>query len=224
MHHLERAGALTVKVLVLTYAFDPFMHHGPYYIAEIDLGWYPNALFPPLLFGIGIDVVEPAEELAIEIRSSDDVTFRMLGMFEKFFTKWLSKSHILKNNYDLEWLLGNAMILPAIYLQGVTGEFQYKKYTFPIAKKHFTRQEWEPIERASLLRATLEPRSALPSGIVTIAREVRWPGLLRIWGRYHPASIRRAKKATKQLGENYPESVLKLLNIMKTKLDRVHRD
>lgn len=215
---------LAIEVLILIYEFDPFMHHGPYYISEIDLGWYPEAIFPSLLFRFCADVLEPAEELAINIRPSEDVTEKMIDMFENFFRKWQSRPFLLKNSFDLEWVLGSTMLLPALYLQRITKLFHYKKDTFPLAKRDFTAGEWEPIARASHLRVHLNPRPNLPSGVIAVAKIVRWPGLLRIWGRCNSDSIRRAKTVSAQLGKDYPQKVLHLINAMKVKIDKVSNE
>jgi len=212
---------MAIEVLILTYEFDPFMHHGPYYISEIDTGWYPEAFFPSLLFLFGVDVLEPAEELAINIRPSEDVTEKMIDLFEKFFKQWESRPFLLKNSFELEWLLGSAMLLPALYLQYITKLFHYKKDAFPVAKRDFIADEWEPIDRASHLRVHLGPRVNPPSGVIAIAKIVRWPGLLRIWGRYNRDSISRAKTVSAQLGKDYPQRILHLINVMKSKIDKV---
>lgn len=216
--------ALAIQVLILTYDFDPFMHHGPYYISEIDLGWYPDAFFPSLLFRFGADVLEPVEELAINIRSSEDITEKMIDMFENFFRKWQSRPFLLKNRFDLEWVLGSTMLLPALYLQRITKLFRYKRDTFPLARKDFTADEWEPVARASHLRTHLNPRPNPSSGVMAIARAVRWPGLLRIWGKCNNDGIRRAKTVSAQLGKDYPQKVLHLINAMKIKIDKVSNE
>jgi len=215
---------LAITILILTYEFDPFMHHGPYYIAEIDLGWYPDAFFPSSLFLLGVDLLEPATELAVNIRPSEDVTDKMIDMFETFFKQWKSNPCLLKNSFELEWLLGNAMILPALYLQYVTKLFHYKKDTFQLAKKDFTSDEWEPIDRASHLRVSLGSRPNPPPGVIAIAKIVRWPGILRVWGRYHPYSISRAKKVSVRLGKNYPQRVSHLIDVMKFKIHKVSNE
>jgi len=213
--------ALAIHILILTFGFDPFMHHGPYYISEIDLGWYPEALFPSLLFHSGVDVLETAEELAINIRPSEDVTEKMIDMFQDFFRKWQLKPVLLKTTFELEWLLGSAMLLPALYLQYITKSFHYKRDTFSLARKDFTADEWEPIERASYLRAHLDSRPNPSSGILAIARALRWPGFLHIWGRCTRDSVNRAKIVSAQLGKDYPQKVLHLIDAMKFKMDKV---
>jgi hypothetical protein len=213
--------ALVIEVLILALAFDPFMHHGPHNITEIDLRWYPDAFFPSLLFLLGVDVLEPAKELSIKIRPSEDVTHQMIDMFEKFFKQWESRPLLLKNSFELEWFLGSAMLLPALYIQYTTKLFHNKKDTFPIAKRDFTAEEWEPIDRASYLREHLGPRVNPLLSVIAIAKIVRWPGLLAIWGRYNRVGIIRAKKVSALLGEDYPQRILHLISVMKSKIGKV---
>jgi len=217
---LLRLRDLAREILTLTYAFDPFMHHGPYYISEIDLAWYPEAMFPSVLFGYGVDLLDDSQELEIWTRPSNDVTDQQLDMFEKFFRDWPSNPFILKDSYELEWVLGSAMLLPALYLQRKTGEFRYKRDTFSLAEKDFSPQEWEPIRTASELRNSLGSRPKPPQWVVWFARRLRWPGLLQCWARHHPVSVQRAQEATKVLESDYPQRVLRLLKSMRSKVPR----
>jgi len=209
---------LAARILLLTYAFDPFMHHGPYYISEIDLTWYPGALFPPVLFSYGVDLLDDSQELEIWIRPSDDVTDRMFDMFEIFFEQWPSDPFMLNDNYDIEWLLGSVMLLPALYLHRGTGEFRYKRDTFPLAEKDFTPEEWEPVRTATELRENLSNRPKTSRLLIRLARLMKWPGLLQRFARRRPISIARAQKVTKALGPDYPQRVLVLLRAMKGKI------
>lgn len=210
---------LAGKILTLTYAFDPFMHHGPYYISEMDLKWYPEAMFPLTLFGYGVGLIDSSQELEVGTRASDDVTNQQLDMFEKYFANWPSNPFVLKDSYDLEWVLGSVMLLPALYLQRKTGVFHYKRDTFPLAEKDFSTEEWEPIQIASTLRASLGTRPKPPRPLVWVALCLRWPGLLQRWACRHPLSIQRARKATKTLGQDYTQCVLLLLRMMKSKIE-----
>jgi len=210
---------LAAEILTLTYSFDPFMHHGPYYFSEIDLKWYPEAMFPSILFGYGVDLLDNSEELEIGVRPSDYITDQQLRMFERFFESWPNSPFVLKDSYDIEWLLGSAMLLPALYLQRKTGAFYYKRDTFPLAEKDFSTEEWEPIKIASTLRASLGTRPKPPRPLLWLALFLRWPGLLQRWARRQPLSIQRAGKATTALGQDYPQRVLRLLRTMKSKIE-----
>ena len=215
---LLRLRHLAMKILTLMYAFDPFMHHGPYYLSEIDLAWYPEAMFPSVLFQYGVELLDNPPELKIRVRPSHDFTDQQLDMFEKFFQNWPSNPFILKDSYELEWVLGNTMILPALYLQRRTGEFRYKRDTFPLAEKDFSPQEWEPIHIASHLRHNLGPRPKPPRWLIQLTLRLGVPGLVQCLARRHPLSIRRAQEAIKVLGPDYSQRVLHLLKSMRRKL------
>jgi predicted nucleotidyltransferase len=209
---------LASAILIQTYAFDPFMHHGPYYLAEIDLNWYPEAMLPMVLFSHGVDLLDGSAAVEVWTRPSFDMTLQMLDRFEKSFENWASSPFVLADSYALEWVLGNAMILPALYLQGRTGRFRYKRDTFPLAQGGFSSEEWEPIRLASAVRTSLGGRPKPSELLVRLAQWLEWPGLLQAWERRRPASLSRAQKAAKTLGADYPQRVLLLLRAMKKKL------
>jgi hypothetical protein len=211
---------LAVEILTLTYAFDPQMHHGPHYVSAIDLGWYPEAMFPSMLFGYGVDLLDNSPELDIWVRPSNDVTDQILDMFERFFEGWPSSPFVLKDSHDLEWVLGSAMLLPALYLQQRSGAFHYKRDTFLLAEKDFSTEEWEPIRTASELRVNLGPRAKPSRQLVWLARRLQWPGVLQLWARRHPVSVRRGREATRVLGPDYPLRVLRLLTAMKSRIPK----
>lgn len=215
---LMRLRRLADEILILTYAFDPFMHHGPYYISEIDLLWYPEAIFPTVLFAYGIDLLNNSQELKITTRSSGDVTDQQLDVFEEFFKKMSLKPVVAKDSYELEWVLGNAMILPALYLQRLTGEFRYKRDTFLPAEKDFSPETWEPIQTATSVRLNLSYRPNIPKIIMRFAAMLNWPIILQWFARHHPQSVERARMATTVLGIDYPKRVLILLNSIRSKL------
>lgn len=213
---LIRLRRVAAKVLTSTYAFDPFMHHGPYYLSEIDLVWYPEAMFPLVLFENAFDLLDPEQELAIATRPSEDVTDAMLEAFESFFRSKNTKFAV-KNYYDLERILGSAMLLPALYLQRCTGQFRYKRDTFPLAQKDFSVCEWQPIRKATELRGSLTERPKPPARLVALANRIGAPGLVQWWALCNPRSWRVARKASRKLGSDYPQQVLRLIASMHAK-------
>jgi predicted nucleotidyltransferase len=215
---LRELRKLASAILILTYAFDPFMHHGPYYLAEIDLNWYPEAMFPTVLFSYGVDLLDGSQEVEVRTRPSFDITLQMLEMFEKSFANWASRPFALADSYLLEWVASSAMLLPVLYLQGRTGRFRYKRDTFPLAQEDFSSEEWEPIRLASSLRISLGGRPKPFGLLIRLARWLEWPGLLQAWARRRLASVSRAQAAAETLGADYPWRVLFLLRAMKKKL------
>lgn len=215
---LLRLRILARRILTLTHAFDPFMHHGPYYIPEIDLAWYSEAMFPSIIFGYGIDLVGQNEDLEIWARDSAYETDQMLDMFRDFFNSWASKPIILKDGFDVEWVLGNVMILPALYYQRLTGNFLFKRDSFQQTKSDFTPQEWEVIRIATDLRATLGPRPRPGYLLLLVASLLRWPFFLQKWAKNHPESIQRANDVQYKLGRDYISKVIKFLAAIQQRL------
>jgi hypothetical protein len=211
---------VAAEMLICTYEFDPFMHHCPYYISEIDLLWYPEAMFPLVLFQHGVDLMDAPEALVCLTRPSDDVTDELLAMFERWFQTQSSNGNLVRDRYDLEWMLGNAMLLPALYLQRRTRQFRYKRETFALAQREFSHEEWEPIRKATEIRATLAPRRVPPRALVALGTRLCAPGLVQWWARRHPDSVRAASESIGKLGPDYSQQVLRLLASMRTKLDK----
>jgi hypothetical protein len=207
------------ELLVRTYEFDPFMHHCPYYLSEIDLGWYPEAMFPLVLFEYAVDLIDRPESLLCSTRASDDITDEMLDMFERWFQDRVADPEPLRSHYDVEWTLGNAMLLPALYLQRRTGRFRYKRDTFQLAQVDFSHEEWEPIRQASEVRMALEPRIPPPPIIVRLALLLRSPSLVQRWAIRQPRSRQAARNASRELGADFPQRVVRLLNSMRAKLN-----
>jgi SAM-dependent methyltransferase len=215
---LLRLRELAARILSFTYAFDPFMHHGPYWLTEIDLAWYPEAAFPSVLFGYAVDLLDGCEELEIHVRPSEDVTDQLLSRFERFFAGWPSNPFVLKDSYDVEWVLGSTMFLPALYLQRRTGRFRYKRDTFPLAEKDFSRDQWEAVRVATELRAALGSRPKPSRWLVRVAGRLGVPGVLQRRARRNQKSIVRAQQAADVLGAGYPQRVVHLIKAMKSKL------
>jgi hypothetical protein len=215
---LLRLRAFARKALTLTYAFDPFMHHGPYYIPEMDLRWYPDAHFPCVLFKYGVDMVEPERSLDVRTRISENLTHEQFSIFANFFRNRATERHVPDNGFDLEWLLGSAMILPALYLQGMTGEHRYKRDTFSLAERDFSHEEWEPIRTATNLRERLGPRPKPSRALASLAMGIGWPGLLQRRAIQADARSSRLHDAAEILGPDFPHRVLRLIAVMKSRL------
>jgi len=215
---LLRLRNLAREILTLTYAFDPFMHHGPYYIPEIDLAWYPEAMFPSILFGYGVDLFEQNEDLEILARDSTDVSDQMLDLFKDFFQRRASNPNPLKDSFDIEWVLGSTMLLPTLYYQSLTGAFLFKRDSFPRTEPDFSPEEWEPVRTATDVRATLGPRPRPGRALLWSSRLLRWPFLLQEWAKGHSSNAQRAREVQHKTGMDYSARVLKLLEAMQQRL------
>ncbi len=213
--NLLRLRRLASQILTLTHAFDPFMHHGPFYLAEMDFRRYPEALFPSVLFGYGADLAGLSEALWLCASPSEGVTDRLLDDLQALFERWPSDPLVLRDGHELECILGCTLILPALYLQRRTGTFRYKRETFSLAERDFSSEVWEPIRTASRLRRQLGPRPKPSQQLVATARWLQWPGLLTRQLLRCPSSCQRAQEAANVLGPDYPGRVLRLLEAMR---------
>jgi hypothetical protein len=209
--------SLAADILTLTLSFDPFMHHGPYFISEIDLACYPEDMFPTILFGYGMDLLNDKTEMKVRPFNAPEISRGMLKMFRELFQGW-HDPFILKNGYELEWFLGSVLLLPAIYTQLATGKYHYKRDTFPLAEKDFTRRQWEPVRMAGQIRRELGARSSPPGSLLTLSRRLKRPGLISKWAARNRDGIRRAAVAQTRLGPDYGKKVLSLLDEMENKI------
>ncbi len=214
----SKYNKLRSEILALTYAFDPFMHHEPYYLMQSELSSYPEAKFPLILFNYGVDLFESNDPIEVMVVPSNEITDSMLVMFSGYFNAWSSKPFMMRDYYDVEHCLGNLMILPALFLQRMTGEFRYKRDTFPIAEKYFTKEEWEPIVLATNLRATLGPRHKPSRILVWFALQIHRPSLLQKIARRNSRNSKQVIDVQNVLGEDFPRRVLALLHSMQTKI------
>src|SRR3989338_10241853 len=52
-------------------------------------------------------------------------------------------------------------LFPTMYLQA-KGRLTYKKFSFEIAKKDFSKEEWKAIEKTTLIRSNWKPQATFP--------------------------------------------------------------
>ena len=200
-----------------TLRFDPFMHHEPLFIGEPLLRGYPQSLFPTVLFATALDLIAPRPLHVTSLGAADHGTDDLFGVFRSFFSE-LPVPLRLGSWYDGEWVLGNAMILPALYLQARDGVYRYKRETFTLARPHFTEAEWAPIEVASRVRASAPPRPAPPRLLVTGASAWRRPELVRTWAIRGRASRRHATVAGAGVPADFGPRTVALIDAMRERL------
>ncbi len=176
---LLKLRRFSVDSLCLTYAFDPYMHHGPYYLSEIDLSYYPESLFPSVLFQHGVALNPQKDEIFYRGYSANIFADDLFDGYLRHFRDYIDHNRYIDNSYDLELLLGSIAILPALFLQRITGVYRYKRDTFSEARVHFDEDAWQPIEIATDLRQELKPRWRPRKDQVETALRLKWPGLLQ---------------------------------------------
>lgn len=202
------------KYLELTYSFDPFMHHGPYYLSELDFMWYSQPRFPVILFKHGLELLENPHPQNYTVRADTQSSLDALKIFHSFFSKRYQGNAQPKNRYELEWVLGSTMLLPALFLQQLTGEFLFKRETFPKAEKFFSESEWSPIRLATMLRCTLPPRCLPGNTVLHLSRIMGWPGLIQRSANHLPHNRACARRTFSELGNDFYYRVILLIETM----------
>ncbi len=217
---LRRTAAV---VLAAAYAFDPYMHHGPFYISEIDLTWYPQPFLPTVVFQHGVELLNDSPRLKVAPREASEITAEMIEGMMCGFRRFGSSGFQLHNTFEIESYLGTTMILPTLFLQRLTGKNLYKRDSFPEARKFFTEDQWEPIRTASLVRKSLPPRPTVPRRMFHLSRLAKFPYWLFRWGRGHASNGHRAGLASEVVGDGFALQVVRLLEEMKLRIDAAPR-
>jgi len=199
------------QILSCTYLFDPLMHHGPFYISEIDLQWYPEPFFPTVLFKYSTNLLDTETPLSVKTRKCLDKTRKLIRVFKDFFENRSKSGFTVSNGYELEWVLASVMLLPALFLQCKTGIFRYKKDTFTDALSYFSSEEWEPVATASEIRSNLPKRLPPTKQVVFASKLLCWPGLIQQTAIGSSYEKQRAIEACQALGLDYPKRVLRFI-------------
>lgn len=215
---LVKVRHMASHILSFTYFFDPFMHHGPYYIVETDLNFYPEAYFPLVLFAYGVELVDDHTHVTVKARPSLEVTDVLIKGFENFFRERFKTSSSIKNSFDLEWVLSSVMLLPVLYLQRKTGVFRYKREALALAERDFTPEEWEPVKLSTFIRANIGPRPKVREWLLDLSIRLRFPNLIKMWLTESDESINRVKDVACFLGEDFVPKVLRFIASIKERL------
>ena len=130
---------------------DPLQHHGAILASECDFGNYCPAYFPLQVLKYAKSFFGHDEPIKYDERDFSNEALARLHWFVKYFRNISEKGEISLNSYDAKTLLHSVTLFPTLYLQA-KGIIVYKKFSFDIAKKDFSRDCWKAIDNASLTR------------------------------------------------------------------------
>jgi hypothetical protein len=129
------------------YRFDPLQHHGHAFIAEQDLMFFPEAVFPLTLFDNAVCLIGE-DVLSIGLRPDHferrESLLRLIAGLERMKHGSLHRAYVLKA------YMSALMLLPSLYLQ-VQGTDCYKKDSFALARPDFG-DDWRAVELSTKLR------------------------------------------------------------------------
>ncbi|MBI2661768.1 hypothetical protein HYX09_05905 [Candidatus Woesearchaeota archaeon] len=134
----------------LFYEIDPLQHHGHMAVSEYDTQYYCQMFFPLILFRYSKSLAG-SHELEFRYRDCDDENMEKLDWFARYFGNLAKSQDYRMGAYGLKFFLHAITLFPTIFLQA-RGLHVYKKFSFDIARKNFTDEEWKPIDYVSGLR------------------------------------------------------------------------
>lgn len=155
---------LRKKIYFMRYFFyqmDPLQHHGSIIISEYDLKNYCQAYFPVQIFKYVKSFFKEDAIQEFRVRDFSSESLEELFWFVNYFRKLSTEKKFNLGSYETKTLLHSVTLFPTIYL-AAKGILVYKKFSFDIAKKDFSRQEWKAIETVSSIRSCWKELKVIP--------------------------------------------------------------
>lgn len=133
------------------YEIDPLQHHGSIAISEHDMDNYCQPYFPVPIFRYSKSLLEGDKETKFLARSYESEAINRLFWFVSYFRKLKIEKKEKFGSYDFKNLLHSITLFPTLYLQA-KGILVYKKFSFNMAKKDFSKESWKIMDEASNVR------------------------------------------------------------------------
>lgn len=132
------------------YKMDPLQHHGHLIFTEYDFDYYCQTFFPIVLFKYSKSLLN-CKSFKFKLRDCHSENIKKFNWFVDYFKNIGKNEKYHMNSYDLKFFLHAITLFPTMYLQA-KGLHVYKKFSFDIAKRDFSKKEWDVIDYASSLR------------------------------------------------------------------------
>ncbi|HII60991.1 nucleotidyltransferase domain-containing protein [Pyrococcus horikoshii] len=130
------------------YQFNLLHHHGHYILTERDLQYYNQAVLPAEVFRYSTPLFGN-EEIRFNVRDSTFEHFSLVWNVIQYFRRsYVLHFKNINNMYKFRFFVATILFLPVIFLE-TKGIYVYKKYSFDLAKRYFSTEEWEAVEIAS---------------------------------------------------------------------------
>lgn len=217
-YHLFNLRRLSARIIAYSFAFDPYMHHGPLYFSEIDLLRYHEPFFPVLLFDYGVNIIPNVLNISVWSHFTSELSIRILDSVNQQFTHCESIGISNLDRFELQWLLAGVMMLPVLYNQLNSGEFRYKREVFDLVRPDFDSAIWEPVEIASILRKELPLKNKMPIALADLLGRLCKPGYIQRWSRRRGLA-QVSKKIQNILEPDYIEKAQELFHDICKKIE-----
>jgi hypothetical protein len=136
------------------YQFDPLQHHGWFILHESDLQAYPEHYLPSAVLNHGQSLFsDQGLDLEIEPIFSKELISKNFENMAAGIRNKLSAGSQPRNLYQQKGLFSQFMLLPALYVQVKEGRGIYKKFSFDLARRDFSDQDWSIMDEISMIRS-----------------------------------------------------------------------
>jgi hypothetical protein len=200
------------KSFSLMFAYDNLQHHSWFIILEHELSEFPDYYFPRELLKHSKSLYG---NLNLEINAShyNFKSSRSLENLVNSIIKKTSNGRIPANNYEVKNLLSEFMLLPTLFIQKITGEGIFKKFSFEKAAAYFTDEEWLPMRTASQLRLNwTRPSNNLPFNPPVIVTSQLKSKLIKSSGTLSGDTLQAFQKGLLQQMNQLAQTMLKKSN------------
>lgn len=143
------------------YRMEPLQHHGSIIISEHDLNSYCQSYFPVPVFKYAKSFFKDDKIKSFKVRDYSREAFARLLWFVSYFRKMKAGKRLSLGSYETKNLLHCITLFPAIYLNA-KGILVYKKFSFGMAKKDFSKEEWKVVDYAGKIRKNWKSGCKIP--------------------------------------------------------------
>jgi len=148
---LVRARKIFKKGLGYLFSIDPLMHHGFYFITEIDMDFFPQHYFPLELFKHAKYLYKDNDGLLFKIRDDLNERKKLLRSSLDYLEDIHYGKKFIRNAYDLKYFMSVVFLIPNFYYQ-VNNNFLYKKNALSTFYEDFPEELTRLFKRLSTLR------------------------------------------------------------------------
>lgn len=139
------------------YMIDPLQHHSHSIISENYLENYSEEYFPSKLFLYSKSFFDKEIISKIKIRKNQIRAVNNIFYFVNYFREVYFNKRYKLSSYETKFLFHAITLFPTLYLQA-KGIHVYKKFSFDIAKKDFTKENWDIIKKIEKVRSRWVPQ------------------------------------------------------------------
>ena len=127
---------------------------------------YCQAYFPVPVFKYARSFFKGDMQMQLLARDYSSEALSKLFYFVSYFRRINAEKKFNLGSYGIKTLLHSITLFPTLYLQA-KGILVYKKFSFDIARKDFSKNDWKAVDYVSGLRQGWKDSGAMPLSRLT---------------------------------------------------------